>query len=35
MNLLILDAFLVLANVVLIAEKMAEGRKANGKIKKY
>jgi hypothetical protein len=35
MNLLTLDAFLVLANVWVITAKVAETRKVNGKIKKY
>ena len=35
MKLLILNAFLVLVNVMLITEKIVEARKTNNKIKKY
>ena len=35
MILLTVDAFLVLANVTLIAAIIAQTRRANGKIKKY
>jgi len=35
MKLLILDTFLALVNGVLIAEKIAGGRKLNNKMKKY